>query len=127
MFPKLSLAPWLLLNPWLVMPFSGESVFCFIPFPQARLPCYLLSPGEWVLLNGPAAETNTALADGSPEQALVLWGQHLWYKIETGGFQVQTAEEIIILQTRLIPSQLVHQALESSQISSYLTVSTVKR
>lgn len=121
----LCLAAWLLPNLLLVMLFSRESLFCF-PAPHARLARYLFSPGERVLLDGPAAETDTALADGSLEQALVLWGQHLWCKIETRGFQVQTSEEPIACQTRPIASQLPHQAQGNFQLLCYLTESAVK-
>jgi len=96
------------------------------PFPQARLARYLFSPGERVLLDGPAAETDAALADGSLEQAVVLWGQRLRCKIETRGFQVQNPEEPIACQTCPIASWLAHQARRSCQLSCYLTVSAVK-
>lgn len=89
-------AVWLQPYPFLVMPFSKESLFFFVfPSLNPHLACYLFSPGKWVLLDGPAAESDTALADGSLEQALVLWAQRLWCKTETRGFQGQTCEEPI--------------------------------
>lgn len=47
---------------------------------------YLFSPVEWVLLDGPAAQADAALADGSLEQACILWGQYLQHEIESVDF-----------------------------------------
>lgn len=124
---KALFAVWLQPYPFLVMPFSKESLFFFVfPSLNPHLACYLFSPGKWVLLDGPAAESDTALADGSLEQALVLWAQRLWCKTETRGFQGQTCEEPITGQTCPVKSQPVHQVRGSCQLRCYLMVSVVK-